>query len=320
MIRLISPVPQINSLLDLTVVLKTQVPIINEILRNVKNEYNCFSIYKRNGKKRNIFAPNPLLKDIQKNILTKILDKCRISRYAYGFKKNYSIIDNARMHIGSKKLVKMDIKDFFPSIRHNRILRIFMEIGYSRNISLYLTKLCCLDNKLPQGAPTSPALSNIFFKDIDNEIIGFSICRNIIYTRYADDLAFSGNIHPHSIFDKISNILQRYKLKVNQKKCVLRRPYQQQKVTGIIVNEKLNTQKKYRKKIRQEMYYIKKFGLRAHCQNINNKILRKKYLMGLYGRINFVLRVNPNLQEFSEYKQYLLSLYDLNHYDLLRVG
>ncbi|MBL0139153.1 MAG: RNA-directed DNA polymerase [Bacteroidetes bacterium] len=161
--------------------------------------YRNFKIKKRNGKLREISEPLPSLKEIQNWILENILEQVKVSSFAKAYRKRINIIENVKFHKNQPKVFTVDIKDFFPSITTSSVENIFLKLGYSKILSNLLAKLCTLNNSLPQGAPTSPYLSNIFFKSADDNIINYCVKNEIKYTRYADDLSFSGNFDENEL-------------------------------------------------------------------------------------------------------------------------
>lgn len=261
--------------------------------------YRHFSIPKSNGKMRDIDEPLPDLKFVQTWILHNILEKCQISDYAKAYFKGRTLKHNARFHRAQKIVVTMDIKDFFPSISVKDVTNIFENMGYFHNLSCFLAYLCCLNDVLPQGAPTSPYLSNLRMIGLDDKISKYTSSRNIRYTRYADDLTFSGDFNPHHIINDISRIIFSEGFSINSEKTRVARSSARQEVTGIIVNSHMQLSKEKRKNIRQQVYYIKKFGLDSHLERIEEN--RSNYLNHLLGQINFALFVNPKDKEMKEY-------------------
>ena len=272
------------------------------ISNNIYKYYNKFTIKKRNGKDRNILSPYTELKKIQKNILSDLLSDKRVSNYAKAYVKGVSLVDNVKYHKGYKFILKLDIKDFFNSVSYVDIYNIFKEYGFSNGICGLLSNLVTYDDYLPQGAPTSPYLSNLVLRDFDCIIGKWCTDRNINYTRYSDDLTFSMNEYNKDLIRFVRVNLYKYGLELNNDKICLINNANKQKITGIVVNDKIQVDIKYRKRIRQEIYYIKKYGLKDHMKrnNVNDK---DKYLRSLLGRINFVLSVDPNNKEFIEYKR-----------------
>lgn len=264
-----------------------------------KKFYRHFTILKKNGKKRQIDEPLPDLHYVQTWILRNILEKRSVSDYTKSFIKRRGIKDNARFHKNQNILVTMDIKDFFPSISIVDITSIFKDMGYYKNVSFFLAHLCCLKNTLPQGAPTSPYLSNLRMYHLDINIAEYAQSRKIRYTRYADDLSFSGTFNPHHLINDISRMVFKEGFIINSQKTRVARKNTRQEVTGIIVNSKMQAPKESRKKIRQEVYYINKYGLESHLKHINEN--RTHYINHLLGKINFALYINPKDEEMGVY-------------------
>lgn len=191
-----------------------------------------------------IAEPLPNFKDIQKLILINILYKIPVSPYAKAYIKKKSIKENVRFHRRQKAVLTLDIHDFFGSITSYRVYRLFSELGYNEAVDMMLTGLCSLDNELPQGAPTSAALSNIVMKEFDGTIAKYTGENKIRYTRYSDDMTFSGDFNLVDVIRLVRRELKKYGMRLNDEKTRTRRQGQQQEVTGIIVNEKMQLPKK----------------------------------------------------------------------------
>lgn len=217
--------------------------------------------------------------------------------------------DNAIPHVNKKMILKLDIKDFFDNISFFDIYNSCFPIEYfPKSVGMILTYLCTYDDHLTQGSPTSAYISNLVMKEFDEELGNWCDSMNISYTRYSDDMTFSGIFNPSELIVKVRKMLYKLGLKLNDSKIHVVHKSYSQNVTGIVVNEKLQVNKKYRNKIRQEIYYIKKFGLSSHLEKCNINIDPQKYLNILYGRILYVLQINENDKEFIEYKQFINNL------------
>lgn len=271
-----------------------------------KHFYRFFYIEKANGKKRKISEPLPDLKYVQKWILKNILEKIKVSPYTKAYVPDSSVKHNARFHRRQKVVLSMDIKNFFPSIKIKSIVNIFKSVGYTENVSCFLAYLCCNKYCLPQGAPTSPYLSNLRLLNFDSIISQYTNQRKIRYTRYADDLTFSGDFAPSHLIRFVSDCVWKEGFAINSDKTRVAYSNTRQEVTGIVVNEKMQTPRTERKKIRQEVYYIRKFGLDSHLSHINET--RAHYLNHLLGKINFALFVNPDDSEMKGYYDYIKSI------------
>ena len=180
-------------------------------------------------------------------------------------------------------------------------------MGYSMEFSRLLAGLTTIDDFLPQGAPTSPALSNLYLKEFDEEIEEFCKSKSIAYTRYSDDLTFSMQRFNQDLVTLVKEKLGNLGLELNKKKSKIISGPLQKRVTGVVVNEKPQAPKEYKRKIRQEMYYISRFGLRGHLGHNHCSIGEKTYLNHLLGQINFVLLLEKDNEEFKKYKTILLA-------------
>jgi RNA-directed DNA polymerase len=272
--------------------------------------YRNFEIVKNNGSKRSISEPLPSLKEIHYWILHNILEKIEVSPFAKAYRRKVKLTENVRFHKNQKKVYALDLKDFFTSIKTTDIHQIFRKIGYSESVSNLLAKLCCKNGNLPQGAPTSPYLSNIFFKPLDSAISDYCKLHSIRYTRYADDLSFSGNFDEKELYTLLAYVLEKSGLTLNREKTKLMTQNTRQTITGVVVNNKPQVVFHKRNALRNAMYYIQRFGLNEHIRH--EKIKQKNYLEHLLGKINFVLHINPSDAEFLEYKTLLINYKVLN--------
>jgi retron-type reverse transcriptase len=224
------------------------------------SHYTRFEIPKRSGGMRAIWAPLPKLKQAQHWILHEILERLLVHGAAHGFLSGRSIATNAAEHCNSQLLVKLDIENFFPTISWKRVKGVFRKAGYPEQIATLLALLCTeapreivqhngkthyvalAERCLPQGAPTSPALTNALCLRLDRRITGFADKAGWRYTRYADDLTFSfaadnqNQADISRLLGTVKRILGEEGFKVNVKKTHVIRPHQAQQVTGLIVN------------------------------------------------------------------------------------
>ncbi|MCH5243109.1 MAG: retron St85 family RNA-directed DNA polymerase [Muribaculaceae bacterium] len=279
---------------------------LSSIINSPKSYYRNFALKKRSGGKREISVPYPALLYIQRWIYNNILLKIPVSPYSHGFRKNRSIVTNAYWHVKQECLFKIDVQDFFPSIEINRVIAIFKEVGYSYKVSFYLAALCCVDGHLPQGAPTSPYLSNLVCRPLDYRLIKLAKKFEFHYTRYADDLTFSGGRIDWWFLQTVYKIVNEEGFEINEGKTKIYSGHGRRIVTGICVNEKLSVPREFKKKIKQEIYYIKKYGLLDHLQKTKSKEL--KYCQKLLGRICFWLQVEPKNKFAIQAKYHMLHL------------
>lgn len=191
--------------------------------RDAEGRYKTFFIKKKDGNKRKINAPSLALKIVQRWILENILYKIKTSQYSYGFKrdirKGSPLVYCAEKHKNNLYVLKLDLKNFYPSIKRESVCYIFKNVGYNADISNLLTNICVVNDELPQGAVTSPYLANLVCRKLDFRIAGYCDKRNIVYTRYADDLTFSCDDREllRKIYGMIKKIVEDEGFCLNQK-------------------------------------------------------------------------------------------------------
>lgn len=247
------------------------------------SHYQHFQMPKKTGGVRDIAAPMPRLKRAQYWILENILDVLTIDDAAHGFAKQRSIVSNATNHVNKDVVINVDLENFFPSVTFARIKGVYSALGYSEHVATVLAALCsqadqdiiALDGErfyvdkgkpcLPQGAPTSPALTNILCRKLDRRMQDATKNLGFSYSRYADDLTFSGNDIDDSkikkLFWRINGILKDESFKLNRSKTRIMRKHCRQEVTGVVVNQKLSVDRKTLKKFRALLHQIDNNGI-----------------------------------------------------------
>lgn len=294
-------VPVIFDVHHFSILLGIEVKQIYAIIININDNYKKYSIRKKSGGKRDICAPKPILKQIQRWIYKNILlHEKRISNCAHGFipkdgDMTKGIISNAKPHVGKKVVVSMDLKDFFTSIYKKKVFDYFLELGYDKEIVDCLTSLCCLNRSCPQGAPTSPTLSNIIFRPVDEKISNYCNNNHLTYSRYADDITVSGDdINAIVIIEDITKILRDNGYRINRKKTRIRIRGTKQEVTGLTISDGIHVPKSYRQEVWRELHFCKKYGVVEHIKHLNNRneCDRGYYKSWLLGRIQFIRQVD----------------------------
>ncbi len=269
--------------------------------------YHNVKVPKGNGEYRELCVPDNFLKTIQRRIADKLLAYEEISPYATAYRLCGSTIANARPHIGAPVILKLDIRHFFDNIIYPQVKdKAFPAQKYSEPNRILLTLLCMYRDSLPQGAPTSPVISNIIMRDFDNTVGKWCASKDIKYTRYCDDMTFSGKFNPRDVIFFVRVELRKMGFFLNDKKTVVLRRGQKKQVTGIVVNEKLNAPAFYKRKLRQEVYYCKKYGVEEHIARLGLDISPKQYLLKLLGRANYILQITPDNAQAQEAKHWLI--------------
>jgi RNA-directed DNA polymerase len=251
--------------------------------------YSKFSIPKRDGRSRDICAPKPQLRWVQRLILDEILAKAPAHDAAHGFITGRSIVTNAAPHRGAEVIVKFDLEDFFPTIHHYRVLGLFARLGYSVGNSRFgthdasnqvaptLARLCSYTPEprswhaavLPQGAPTSPAISNLVCRRLDARLTGLAARNGGVYTRYADDLTFSfrdGRFGVGRFRWWVDQVCQQEGFFINHSKFHVIRRSQRQVVTGIVVNDSLSIPREDRRRFRAILHNCEKHGIESQSR------------------------------------------------------
>ncbi len=283
-------VPVILDLDHLSYLLGFKKGVVASMINSPKNFYKEFSIPKKRGGYRDIVTPYKSLLEVQQWILSNILSSFHIHDSAFAYVKNRNIALNAKKHIGQKEMLKIDLKDFFPTIQIPRVRELFNRVGYSKEIAGFLTQLCCLNGSIPQGAATSPMISNIILKTLDKRLYNFSKNNNIIYSRYADDLIFSGKNIPLDFELLVIMNIEDSGFKVNTLKTRRYSGLDRKLVTGIVVSEdKIRLPKKTRREIKSQVYYLKKFGILDQVNRYNDIF----YIDRVLGRLSFWKQIEP---------------------------
>lgn len=224
-------------------------------------KYRWFRIPKRTGGRRLVYAPGSELKKVQRRMHRRLMGRLKVHPSAKGFRKGESIVTHARLHACSEVVVKMDIIDFFPSTRESRVYEYFRVIGWNRPAAKAITRLTTHKGStryyasLPQGAPTSPVLSNAINYAMDQRLSRLAVKSGAVYSRYADDLTFSfaNDNRPYimGVLRRVRKILGEYGYRVHgRKKLRVMRRHQSQRITGLVVNDKVQLPRELRRKLR----------------------------------------------------------------------
>lgn len=254
--------------------------------------YRTFTIPKRSGGQREITAPYPSMKSVQRWILSNILSKVKPHGCSHGFIPRRSIVTNVKVHVGQPMLLKIDLKDFFPSITLNWVINVFKQLGYENTVAFFLAAICCQGNRLPQGSPASPAISNIICRHMDRRLYRLAKSLNLNYTRYADDIGISGSEINPSIIRYFFEVITDCGFQINEKKVRLYSEGSNKILTGISLNgDRPRITREYRRHLTKEIHYINKYGLTGHLAHIRNR--KANYLESLLGKLNFWLMVEP---------------------------
>jgi len=276
--------------------------------------YNEFKIPKHKGGFRSISTlvkkDNEVivLKRIQRKIKEKIIDNIIFPDSVHGFVKGKDIYTCAKVHSGHHIVVSLDIKDFFDSIKAGRLIPLFQNLFNMEWQPAWLfAQLVTFKGRLPQGTYTSPGISNLYMYYFDLYMDETFKESGMTYTRYADDITFSGDFSKEEAKEYIKFIkaeLQKLGLKLNKKKTKIYEKPAKQIVLGMVVNDHPNISREERFLLKAMIYNF----VHKHIINIDYTTDPKKYKRILMGKINHVLHANPNLATFIRYKEELRKL------------
>lgn len=296
---------------DLALILGSSSKQIRYLLYRREKKYRSFNLTKRKGGHRTIKAPSADLKAIQKSLADFLQDRISFRTCVNGFARSRSIVSNAKAHERRRIVFNIDLKDFFPTINFGRVRGLFMSppLNASPKIATYLAQICCHENSLPQGAPTSPVISNMICLRMDGQLQRLASLHNCVYTRYADDITFSkkrGNMsnkiavensyNDFSPSDELRSIIASNGFQIHPDKIHLYRNTDRQTVTGLVVNTRTNVQRSFLRDIRATICDWRKRGLDAAEATHHSKYYRRKNILGdlpplpliIEGKLNFL--------------------------------
>ena len=309
---------QLDSRQHITEVLEISEKQLNYYLYIIPEHerYKRFEISKKRGGSRVIFAPATSLKVVQQKLNQVLQSIYKVKPSAHGFVPDKSILSNALPHVRKKYVLNLDLKDFFSSINFGRVRGLFMAIPYSRNheVATTLAQICCFNGYLPQGAPTSPIVSNMICAKLDSQLQKLAKEHRSTYTRYADDITFSTSRPKFppalahfsdetgklEIGDELKTIIHENGFEINERKNRLQPFSRRQEVTGLTVNVFPNVKRNYVREIRGMLHAWQQYGYDAaettyrtkyagkHPENEREQISFKRVVQG---KLNFLKMV-----------------------------
>ena len=311
---------------------------INYLLYNVKtdNLYNSFTILKKNGGERVIHAPKKELKFLQKK-LSNVLWECYLESIeskskdknfktpvlSHAFEKGKSIITNSQMHRNKKYILNIDLKNFFDSFNFGRVRGFFIkdrDFAVSPEIATVIAQIACYQGKLPQGAPSSPIITNLITRILDYRIVKIAKKYRFTYSRYADDMTFSTNRELNSnklraskeldnFLTELEEVIISSGFEINPKKTRLSNNMQRQEVTGLVVNKKINVKREYIKNTRAMAFQLYKdgaFEIDKKPGTINQLTGRFAFIFQIDQYNNYLLYKKSLIQNNLDSQKYLL--------------
>lgn len=255
---------------------------------------------------RLIEAPKPRLRALQRRILRGVLDAVPPHDAAHGFRRGRSIFTSAAPHVGKPAVLRVDLRRFFQTVHLARVVAVFSALGYPRAVSRAFARVCThavpddelvgqpflarqrlRTRHLPQGAPTSPALANLAAHGLDVRLSALARAAGLAYTRYADDLVFSGDVAP-GFASRVASICAEEGFPVATEKTRLRRASDQQRVVGLVVNDHLGVARSERDRLRAILHNCARSGVTAE-----NRAGHADFRAHLEGRVSFVEQADP---------------------------
>lgn len=276
--------------------------------RERQPHYVTFAIAKRSGGKRLIMAPKRRLKALQRKLLELLVDKLPVSEHAHAFRRGRSIRTGAEGHVGKRFVLKMDLKDFFPSVTFARVRGLLISYGYSYPVATTLAVIMTEAERQPvevegevfhvpvgprhcvQGAPTSPGLCNALVLRLDRRLAGLARKHGLHYTRYADDLTFSGELNrelAHRLRVTLEHIVRESGFTVNAEKTQLMGRGGKQTVTGVVVNHTLGLSRQERRRLRAALHQL------PRLESPGRDAAQRR----LHGKLAYLSMLNPRQAE-----------------------
>lgn len=277
----------INDVLDLN---ENQQSVFQAALAAPDFFYRKFTIPKKRGGIREISAPYPFLAQIQRAVFETYLSQCVFPDFVCAYVPERSALTHASFHLGTRELLKLDIKDFFPSINRQSIHEVFERLGCSSTEAAALSSICTLNDKLPQGASTSPILSNLVFLKLDRRLNRLARSFELKYSRYADDLVFSGDFVPRGLARTVERIISEGGFELNMAKTQLKITPGKRIVTGVsIATGTAKAPKEFKRKLRAQIHCLEKAEGNISMLDNFDPLAYERAL----GRLNYLLQVEP---------------------------
>lgn len=308
--------PVLHTSADVASMLGVSLPVLRWLTYHRRSvalvHYHRYGIPKKTGAIRNISAPKRSLSKAQTKVFTLLLNKVAPEHQAHGFVIGRSILTNAAPHAGRKVVINLDLRDFFPTITFRRVKGLFHKLGYSEHAATVLGLLCTEPARakaelagrvyhvalgerfLPQGACTSPAITNLLCRRLDKRLLGLAQKAGFSYTRYADDLTFSGDDTKEvgRLLRAVRKVIESEGFEEHAKKTRVMRRGRRQEVTGLVVNTRPTVPREEIRRLRAILHNAARSGLEAqNRENVPN------FAAHLRGRVAFVEMVDKERGE-----------------------
>ena len=262
----------ISSLKHLSYRLGFPEQLLEEVADKLEEYYKFILIQKPNGGVREISIISQPLKKIQ-SAIHRLLTELYLPEYVHGGVKEKNNYSNAKVHCKKNFILKLDLEKYFPSISNSRVYGLFLhELKCSQDVARLLTKLCTIKAQVPQGASTSTDIANLVFRKTDCRLKGLATKFGLEYTRFVDDLTFSGQNIPCRFINIVKSIVSDSGFRLNNSKEKLRGKHQPQVITGLVVKfKKPRVPRKKKREWRKDKYKFEKFGLATFSDEDRSK-------------------------------------------------
>jgi RNA-directed DNA polymerase len=277
----------INTLAHLSHRLGFPVDELQRVASQAEDQYIFRKVPKKNGGFRTISNPRYRLKQIQESI-HNLLKEVALQDSAHGGVRSRSNVSNARPHCKQRCLLNLDLKNFFPSISHYKVYELFhRKLTCSPAVAQLLTKLTTVNRQVPQGGPMSTDLANLVMRKTDERLEGLSRKYGINYTRFVDDMSFSGNTIPNAFISVAKEIISQSGFHLNPDKESMKTTGEAKQVTGLSVNRaKPNVPRKKRREVRKEAHIFEKYEKEQLGEFACNK--KEQQIRGKLAYVNYV--------------------------------
>lgn len=310
---------------------------LREIVQRNQDPYSDVVLSKATGGTRAISAPDPVLMDVQRVILRRALSDLPLHPFSFAYTRGRSVQQCAELHLGSKWMIKFDLHDFFGQIGERDVFHVFVSRGYSRLMSFELARICTRSmsggrlpvsagryksipsyetaglGHLPQGAPTSGALSNMVATPLDHDMTAVALREGFTYTRYSDDMVFSTSVkdfdraYARSIVAEIRALVDAHRLTLHEKKTRVVPPGARHVVLGLLVDgDSLRLTPEFRRRVEVHIRGVDRFGIAAHAKHRRfNSVF--SFINHVEGCLTFARSVQPEWAD-ARHEQWLRSL------------
>ena len=274
---------------------------LHHVSSNMDKYVEQVKVTKSNGKIRTTYRAKPRLKSVLRSIQVSLLEPLPLPSTLHGGIKNKSPKSNAAPHIAQEYVVTLDIRDFYPSIHHTRVHHLFLNLGCTYPVAKLLTRLVTFNGSVAQGFPTSTAIANLIVSEFEPRFVNLCEQHRLTITFFQDDITISGGHRAVKLVNLFIKVLHQCGLKINGRKLKIQPKDVEQKVTGIVVNNRLDIPQEYYEEVHITLQQCLDNG--GHLQVDDPQY----FLRSLHGRIQWIRDINKDKGEILLQKYRLLT-------------